>query len=141
MLVSMQSPLLALGADQVLTVDICATMQESPPKPRSESPLRVVRSPEFDAYVLPFSGWATDRRVERIGLAFRKQILKYHPHEVLPGVMMIAQYDSPFKLLFRHNEVWLVRRRPLAAAAVAAASEDATSIPVAGMDDDMNAIF
>ncbi|KAK9540973.1 hypothetical protein VZT92_003388 [Zoarces viviparus] len=89
-----------------LSFPLPAAYQEKPPAPTSDK-LYFTEMPEMDVYVRSYGGWMLSvtsrlhahlltRELERVGASYNQS---YHY-----GV----GYDSPLKLLNRHNEVWYV---------------------------------
>jgi hypothetical protein len=80
----------------------------TPPSPTNPE-LFVRNVPERTAYVASYGGWASESTV----LAKASQLaaaLTADGREFLDGVFLTASYDSPFRLLGRHNEVWLLAK-------------------------------
>ncbi|EMP37421.1 Heme-binding protein 2 [Chelonia mydas] len=82
--------------------------QADPPKP-SESDSFIENRPEMTVFVRSFGGYssATKNQEELLTLA---ENLKRDGKVFDEKVYYTAGYDSPFKLLNRHNEVWLIKR-------------------------------
>uniref|UniRef100_A0A8C3RKV7 Heme-binding protein 2 n=1 Tax=Chelydra serpentina TaxID=8475 RepID=A0A8C3RKV7_CHESE len=82
--------------------------QADPPKP-SESDIFFENRPAMTVFVRSFGGYssATKNQEELLTLA---ESLKRDGKVFDEKVYYTAGYDSPFKLLNRHNEVWLIKR-------------------------------
>ena len=78
--------------------------------PAPTSPDLFVRhTPERTVYVASYGGWASESTV----LAKASELssaLAADGRDFQDGVVLTASYDSPFRLLGRHNEVWLIAK-------------------------------
>ncbi|XP_013406732.1 heme-binding protein 2 [Lingula anatina] len=79
---------------------------KDPPKPKKKD-VFLSTLPELTAYVSSFGGFATE--TDDIQKAAKlAQILKDAGVSFYEDFYYTAGYDSPFKLLNRHNEVWFI---------------------------------
>ncbi|XP_075869272.1 uncharacterized protein soul5l [Nelusetta ayraudi] len=94
-----------------LNFPLPAAYQDEPPAPTSDK-LYFTVMPEMDVYVRSYGGWMLSvtsrlyahmltKELERVGASYN--------HSYHYGV----GYDSPLKLLNRHNEVWYVAEGPV----------------------------
>ncbi|XP_075059234.1 heme-binding protein 2 isoform X2 [Mixophyes fleayi] len=80
--------------------------QDDPPQP-SESSVFVTERPQTTVYVRSFGGYAnSEKNQEQISQLSER--LKQDGKLFNEDVYYTAGYDSPFKPLNRHNEVWLI---------------------------------
>ena len=90
------------------TVAFYATEGAVPPSPTNPA-LFVRHVPERLVYVTSYGGWASESTV----LAKASELasaLAADGKEFQDGIFLTASYDSPFRLLGRHNEVWLLAK-------------------------------
>lgn len=78
-------------------------MQPDPPAP-SDSDVFVDPADEFQVYVSSFSGWNTVKSVTEHAEELY-HVLGADDVDVEQGYFFSVGYDSPFRLLDRHNEV------------------------------------
>lgn len=83
-----------------------------PPEPTSKQ-LFFTPLPVRDVYVASFEGWADQAKIIKKARAL-SQALAEAGVEVSPQQegFTVAQYDSPFRLADRHNEIWLLAPAP-----------------------------
>eukprot|EP00882_Tetradesmus_deserticola_P025857 GHRQ01028436.1.p2 GENE.GHRQ01028436.1~~GHRQ01028436.1.p2 ORF type:complete len:133 (+),score=61.20 GHRQ01028436.1:561-959(+) len=80
--------------------------QSKPPQPSAEE-VYIESRPALEVYVASFSGWATGSKyVARA--AELTEMLEDAGHPIEADHFYTAGYDSPFRLLNRHNEVWIL---------------------------------
>nr|XP_034964767.1 heme-binding protein 2 isoform X1 [Zootoca vivipara] len=82
--------------------------QANPPKP-SEADVFIEMRPAITVFVRSFGGFANAKKNQDEILALAES-LKRDGKTFQEKVYYTAGYDSPFKLLNRHNEVWLIRK-------------------------------
>ncbi|KAH3828000.1 hypothetical protein DPMN_129948 [Dreissena polymorpha] len=81
------------------------------PAPKPTNPEVFLHSvPKFRAYVRQFSGWAMDYPVWRDEAVKLGEALTKDGLEFVTETWWTAGYDSPFKVLNRHNEVWFLAK-------------------------------
>ncbi|XP_033745251.1 heme-binding protein 2-like [Pecten maximus] len=80
---------------------------KTPPKPSTED-IYMTTIPALKAYVRTFSGFADYDKYKEQGLELIAAI--GNPSLYISDYYYTAGYDSPFKLLNRHNEVWLIAK-------------------------------
>ncbi|KAG8582901.1 hypothetical protein GDO81_008219 [Engystomops pustulosus] len=83
--------------------------QDDPPKP-SESNVFVTERPETTVYVRCFGGFTNGAKNQEQILQLSES-LKRDNKLFNENIYYTAGYDSPFKLLNRHNEVWLIAKQ------------------------------
>ena len=88
-------------------------LQDDPPKPSNED-VYIEHTPAFTAYVISYGGWQTkDKFLEHATQLY--STLEEKGIDVREDMYYTAGYDSPFRLLNRHNEVrfrtWMLQRR------------------------------
>ncbi|XP_019717340.1 uncharacterized protein soul5l [Hippocampus comes] len=84
--------------------------QDKPPAPTNDK-LYFTEMPEMDVYVRSYGGWmlsVTSRLHAHLLTTELERVRAPYNHTFHYGV----GYDSPFKLLNRHNEVWYVAEGP-----------------------------
>ncbi|KAI3353432.1 hypothetical protein L3Q82_019961 [Scortum barcoo] len=89
-----------------LNFPLPAAYQEKPPAPTNDK-LYFTEMPEMDVYVRSYGGWMlsiTSRLHARLLTKELERVRASYNHSYHYGV----GYDSPLKLLNRHNEVWYV---------------------------------
>ena len=79
----------------------------APPPPPSADDVFIQTVPAMEVYVSTFSGWANEKRVVAQAAQLSEALSKAGI-VVSTTTWWTAQYDSPFRLTDRHNEVWLV---------------------------------
>ncbi|XP_061479966.1 heme-binding protein 2 [Rhineura floridana] len=82
--------------------------QANPPKP-SEADVFIETRPAITVFVRSFGGFANAKKNQEEILALAES-LKRDGRSFQEKVYYSAGYDSPFKLLNRHNEVWLIKK-------------------------------
>ncbi|XP_020634102.1 heme-binding protein 2 isoform X1 [Pogona vitticeps] len=82
--------------------------QANPPKP-TEADVFIETRPAITVFVRSFGGFANAKRNQEEILALVES-LKRDGKAFQEKVYYSAGYDSPFKLLNRHNEVWLIKK-------------------------------
>ncbi|XP_073431830.1 heme-binding protein 2 [Dendrobates tinctorius] len=82
--------------------------QDDPPKP-SENKVFVTERPQTTVYVRSFGGFANGMKNQEQILQL-SECLKRDGKLFDESIYYTAGYDSPFKLLNRHNEVWLIAK-------------------------------
>ncbi|XP_053145299.1 heme-binding protein 2 isoform X2 [Hemicordylus capensis] len=85
-----------------------AQHQANPPKP-TEPDVFIENRPAITVFVRSFGGFAKAKKNQEEILALAES-LKRDGKAFQERVYYSAGYDSPFKLLNRHNEVWLIKR-------------------------------
>ncbi|XP_040285147.1 heme-binding protein 2 [Bufo bufo] len=83
--------------------------QDDPPTP-SESNVFVTERPETTVYVRSFAGFTNGAKNQEQMLKL-SECLKRDGKVFDENNFYTAGYDSPFKLLNRHNEVWLIAKQ------------------------------
>mmetsp|Transcript_16420 Transcript_16420/g.48914 ORF Transcript_16420/g.48914 Transcript_16420/m.48914 type:complete len:231 (-) Transcript_16420:786-1478(-) len=83
-------------------------LQASPPLP-TDSSVFVQPSPAASYYVSSYSGFTSEKRLLEHAFSEMKQ-LEILGRDFDASVFYAAGYDSPFRLLGRHNEVWIPAR-------------------------------
>jgi SOUL heme-binding protein len=78
-------------------------MQESPPKP-SAGDVYIEESETITAYVASYGGWQTQDKITQHAAQLFEELGKKGV-SVRHDVYYAASYDSPFRLMNRHNEV------------------------------------
>ncbi|XP_076584497.1 uncharacterized protein soul5l isoform X1 [Chaetodon auriga] len=89
-----------------LNFPLPAAYQDKPPTPTSDK-LYFTEMPEMDVYVRSYGGWmlsVTSKLHAHLLTKELERVRASYNHSYHYGV----GYDSPFKLLDRHNEVWYV---------------------------------
>lgn len=79
--------------------------QAAPPEPTSEL-VAITELPAMKVYVRSFGGWAVGKRYVAEASSVT-QALSDAGYAVDDSYYFTAGYDSPFRLLNRHNEVWI----------------------------------
>ncbi|KAK2817358.1 hypothetical protein Q5P01_025549 [Channa striata] len=90
----------------VLSFPLSEAYQENPPAPVNDK-LYFTEMPEMDVYVRSYGGWmlsVTSRLHAHLLIKELERVQAPYNHSYHYGV----GYDSPLKLLNRHNEVWYV---------------------------------
>ncbi|XP_056422633.1 heme-binding protein 2 [Hyla sarda] len=82
--------------------------QENPPKP-TESNVFVTERPQMTVYVRTFGGFTNGAKNQEQILQL-SECLRRDGKQFDENNIYTAGYDSPFKLLNRHNEVWLIAK-------------------------------
>ncbi|XP_070589710.1 heme-binding protein 2 isoform X1 [Erythrolamprus reginae] len=82
--------------------------QANPPKP-SDPDVFIESKSAITVYVRSFGGFAKAKR-NQDEIQALAETLKRDGRTFQERIYYTAGYDSPFKLLNRHNEVWLVKR-------------------------------
>ncbi|XP_069829848.1 heme-binding protein 2 [Dendropsophus ebraccatus] len=80
--------------------------QEDPPKP-SESNVFITERPQITVYVRSFGGFTNNAKNQE-QIQQLSECLKRDGKLFDENNYYTAGYDSPFKLVNRHNEVWLI---------------------------------
>ena len=70
-----------------------------------------------DVYVASFGGWADEKRVLRAAAGLAKAMAASGVTLAPDAGFTTAAYDSPFRILDRHNEIWIDAPAPPDAAA------------------------
>lgn len=86
-----------------------ACMQSKPPAPSNEA-VFLSEAPAFTAYVASYSGWNSEKRFTQVAAELFEE-LKASGVSVREDMYYTAGYDSPFRLVNRHNEVCLTTSR------------------------------
>ena len=94
------------------TVSFYVPQGPAPPAPTSPQ-VFIMPLPVRDVYVASFGGWADQGKVLKKAAALSLAL-------AADGVdadsqqdgFTVAQYDSPFRLADRHNEIWLLAPAP-----------------------------
>lgn len=99
------------ACESTITVSfyIPAEHQADPPKP-SESNVFVTERPQTTVYVRSFGGFTNAEKNQEQILQL-SECLKRDGKLFNENIYYTAGYDSPFKLLNRHNEVWLIAQQ------------------------------
>ncbi|XP_073483462.1 heme-binding protein 2 [Aquarana catesbeiana] len=99
------------ACESTITVSfyIPSEQQSDPPKP-SESNVFITERPELTVYVRSFGGFTNAAKNQEQILQL-SECLKRDGKAFDENVYYTAGYDSPFKLLNRHNEVWLLAKQ------------------------------
>lgn len=84
--------------------------QSSPPQPSDEA-VYIEDRPALEVFVSSFGGWATGSSYLSQA-ADLTEMLEDAGHDIITDHFYTAGYDSPFRLLNRHNEVWIVAGKP-----------------------------
>lgn len=80
--------------------------QSHPPQPSDEE-VYIESRPALEVYVSSFGGWATGATY-LTHAAELTEMLEDAGHPIVTDHFYTAGYDSPFRLLGRHNEVWIL---------------------------------
>ncbi|KAM4772068.1 heme-binding protein 2 isoform 2-T2 [Rhinophrynus dorsalis] len=99
------------ACESTITVSfyVPAEHQDDPPKP-SEAHTFIEERPQTTVYVRCFGGF-TNAAKNQEHLLQLSDSLKRDGKAFDENVYYTAGYDSPFKLLNRHNEVWLIAKQ------------------------------
>lgn len=93
------------AADFTMHFFVPYTFQSNPPKPNNDTnQVHIVELPEMDVYVRSYGGFSSESKVQQNALALAKS-LQRDGIEFDQTQYLTANYDSPFKLFNRHNEV------------------------------------
>uniref|UniRef100_A0A672YST9 Heme binding protein 2 n=1 Tax=Sphaeramia orbicularis TaxID=375764 RepID=A0A672YST9_9TELE len=84
--------------------------QENPPQP-SDPDVFIEQRKEFTAYVRTYGGFSNEQ-LKRDELQKLLESLKRDGVEYVDQPYYVAGYDSPFKLMNRRNEVWILKKQP-----------------------------
>jgi hypothetical protein len=85
------------------------------PKPTNPA-VFIQNMPAMDVYVLSFGGFASDEDYKSKAIQLMNQLTAANiPYD--KNVWFTAGYDSPYTLVGRHNEVWVVAKPAAVAAA------------------------
>lgn len=84
---------------------IPSEFQADPPKPTNPD-VAVTASAAMDVYVWGFGGWATGNKYVSHASDLVQQLTD-GGYKVEEDFFYTAGYDSPFRVLNRHNEVWI----------------------------------
>ncbi|XP_010520715.1 PREDICTED: heme-binding protein 2-like [Tarenaya hassleriana] len=88
-----------------------AKFQADPPVPLAELHLKPYKWDSHYVAVRKFAGFARDDRIvreaEKLGISLRKSLWANCTSDEGDFAYSIAQYDSPFRLIGRKNEVWV----------------------------------
>jgi len=82
------------------------SIQENTPTPTSPD-VFIEESPEMTVYVKSAGGFMGDDEVIQLSSQLT-EVLSKEGVEIDETHYYACAYDSPFRLLFRHNEVWLL---------------------------------
>lgn len=82
--------------------------QMQPPTPSAED-VFIEDSEAFTAYVASYGGWNSEEKVVKHASELF-ELLNKQGVEVESDKYYTAGYDSPFRLMNRHNEIWLIKR-------------------------------
>jgi len=88
----------------------CRKRMDDVPIPRDDR-VHVVDFRGFDTYVLSFDGYAFGFRVRRLALDLFNALDRKEARDYVRSIVFVAVYDAPFKVLDRHNELWVLRKR------------------------------
>ena len=80
-----------------------ACMQSKAPTPSNEA-VFLSQAPAFEAYVASYSGWNSDKKFTKVASELFEE-LRSAGVDVREDMYYTAGYDSPFRLINRHNEV------------------------------------
>jgi hypothetical protein len=99
------------GSDFTVSFFVPPSGAASPPAPTS--PALFVRSaPSVDVYVSTFGGWADEKEVIAHASTLAAALTAAGVSVPPASPFTTAGYDSPFRLLERHNEIWIAARAP-----------------------------
>ena len=93
------------------TVSFFVPPGAAPPAPTSPA-LFVRAERSADVYVATFGGWADEKEVIKHAAALAATLAAAGVHVAAAGGFTTAGYDSPFRLLERHNEIWFAATAP-----------------------------
>jgi len=77
----------------------------NPPEPLDTSPIYIQEIEEMTVSVEEFGGYVFDSRLKGLLLAHQEE-MNILGVEFRPNFYYIAEYDPPFELFGRHNEIW-----------------------------------
>lgn len=80
--------------------------QDNTPKP-SNPAVFLSELPTLTAYVFQYGGFQTNSNIAEYA-ALLENYLKRDNVEYVPGVYFTGSYDTPYRIVDRHNEVWLL---------------------------------
>lgn len=82
-------------------------LQDAPPAPKDDSVV-IETTDAFEAYVVSYGGWQSE---EKFTSHASELVATLHAEgaPVDTDEYYAVGYDSPFRLLERHNEVWLLK--------------------------------
>lgn len=83
--------------------------QSKAPTPSNEA-VFLSQAPAFEAYVASYSGWNSDKKFTKVASELFEE-LRSAGVDVREDMYYTAGYDSPFRLINRHNEVWLLKNQ------------------------------
>jgi hypothetical protein len=87
-------------------------LSESAPAP-SSAQVFFTQLPVRDVYVASFGGWANQQKVIAKAAALSQALAEAGMSvDAQDEGFTVAQYDSPFRLADRHNEIWLLAPAP-----------------------------
>ena len=97
----------AVSCGSNFTTSFYVAAGPAPPPPPSADDVFIQTVPAMEVYVSTFSGWANEKRVVAQAAQLSEALSKAG---IVVGITSwwTAQYDSPFRLMDRHNEVWLL---------------------------------
>lgn len=78
-------------------------MQKAAPQPSNEA-VALSETPAFEAYVASYSGWNSEEQFTKMAAALFAELANAGV-DVNEDMYYTAGYDSPFRLINRHNEV------------------------------------
>ena len=80
--------------------------QENTPKPTNPL-LFLTELPELTAYVYQYAGYQTNDNIAQYA-ALLEKYLQRDGMSYVPGVYFTGSYDTPYRILDRHNEIWFL---------------------------------
>ena len=84
--------------------------QANPAAPTDEN-VYISSFPAFTAYVKVYGGFSNFTDVQKYSEELSEELVKDGlGHTFREDLFFTAGYDSPFKLLNRHNEIWFIRK-------------------------------
>lgn len=84
---------------------------QSDPAAPTDKDVYISTLPEFTAYVKVYGGYSNLDDVQKYSEELGEDLVKDGLGDTFrKDVFFFAGYDSPFKLLNRHNEIWFLRK-------------------------------
>ena len=80
--------------------------QNNTPAPTNPQ-LAIVNLPAITAYVASFGGWEEDKELQEHASELTERLVE-DKVDYVKDFYFTASYDSPYRIIDRHNEVWLL---------------------------------